>query len=117
VQPWVHGGGLLGALADMGMPEAGGYLVILKPTEENEQRPVDTLKAHEADIIARHDVIVRSSGLEYDAGNPHKQHAADVGDEGGSTRGAKLFCVRVVMSRRNVRSRGMWARRGSTNVD
>jgi len=88
---------VLGALADMGVPETearkwsdamqgGGALVIIRTVPENEQRAVDILKAHQADIVARHEVAVRQSGPDYDPANPHTQNSVgDVGEEGGST--------------------------------
>jgi len=68
-------GGLLGALSDLGVPEddakrwadavhSGGTLVVIRTNETTEQRAVDTLKSHGADVVARHDVGAQETGLE-----------------------------------------------------
>lgn len=88
-------GGLLGALSEIGVPEAdakrwadvvtrGGSLVAVRVNPDNKDRAILTLREHRPESLLEHQVAVKESGNDYDPANPHTD-APSYGDEGGAT--------------------------------
>ena len=86
-------GGMLGALADIGVPEKdgeywsravsqGGALVIIRTQDDTEARAVQALESSGAQEVRQHTATVASSGV--DPSDPHGS-PDNYGDEGGSS--------------------------------